>query len=221
MRGRDDDFLHDSCGSITTESDVNSDETPRPTRVFQYTFDNPSIFFLFLSSPPLPSLLFHTTDFLSSCAVYRLELQVTLYISFHKSQTCTSAGEEEEKRIFFRVDSIDGGSAAAALSFSRAMQASARRRRRRRRTYTYTRIYNHLVQAHMVTPKLFFSFSGRDLEELKISPPPLAASHFCWGGEVNNFAQRNVKKWETKSTKDEFTRGHCATPPAICDSHPV
>lgn len=27
MRGRDDDFLHDSCGSITTESDVNSDET--------------------------------------------------------------------------------------------------------------------------------------------------------------------------------------------------
>jgi hypothetical protein len=119
MRGRDDDFLHDSCGSITTESDVNSDETPRPTRVFQYTFDNPSIFFLFLSGTPLPSLRFHTTDFLSSCA-YRLEFQVTLYISFHKSETCTSAREEEEKRIFFRVDSIDGGS-AAAVSFSRAM----------------------------------------------------------------------------------------------------
>jgi hypothetical protein len=37
--------------------------------------------------------------------------------------------------------------------------------------------------------------------------PPLSLLPIFVGGEVNNFAQRNVKKWETKSTKDEFTRG--------------
>jgi hypothetical protein len=75
-------------------------------------------------------------------------------------------------------------------------------------THTHTHIQSSCASAHGDPEGFFFSFSGRDLEELKISPP-LAASHFCWGGggEVNNFAQRNVKKWETKSTKDEFTRG--------------